>query len=157
MWSGGHPLGLLTTYANEGVGHWSRNGRTLTPKWRILNVLVLWRSCVVGFDGWKYRNGIGMQLQSKWIFLDCMKCTCNCVMHKMGHPQSKFETENCFLAWMHTIWTLGLNKARCYMWELLHFWNVRLVWWTRSMGFVVLNKLDTLECTCNEAWNVSFH
>ena len=29
MWSGEHPLGLLTAYANEGVGRWSGHGRSL--------------------------------------------------------------------------------------------------------------------------------
>ena len=53
MWSGEHPLGLLTAYANEGVGHCSGHGWSLEswhsiPKCRILNVLVLWRSCVSG-------------------------------------------------------------------------------------------------------------
>ena len=162
MWNDEHPLELLTAYGNEVVGHWSRHGRSLElwpniPKWRVLNVLVLWRSCVMGFDAWKYRKRIGMQLQLQWMFLDCMKCICNGIVHKMGHPQSKFDTENCFLAWIHTIRTLGLNKGKCYMCELLHCWNVRLVWWTHSTAFMMLDKLDALECTCNEPWNMFFY
>ena len=91
LWRGEHPLGLLTGYANEGVGRWSGHGRSLEswytiPKCRILNVLVLWRSCVPGFDGWKYRKRIGMQLQIKWICFECMKCICSGAVHQMGHP-----------------------------------------------------------------------
>ena len=48
-------------------------------------VLVLWGSCVTGFDGWKHKNRIRIQLQLKWIFVDCMKCICNGAVHKMGH------------------------------------------------------------------------
>ena len=88
---------------------------------------------------------------------DCMKCIYNWVVHKMWHSDSKFDTKNNFLAWMHTVWTLGLNEGKCYMWELVHCWNVRLVWWTHSMVFMMLDRLDTLECTCNEAWNMSIH
>ena len=67
--------------------------------------------------------------------------------------------ENSFPAWMHTIWTLGLNKGmcKCYMWELLLCWNVRLVRWTRSTAFMVLGELAALDCTYNEAWNISLH
>ena len=46
MWSGEHPLGLLTAYANEGIEHWSGHGRFVKswhgiPKRRILNDAVV--------------------------------------------------------------------------------------------------------------------
>ena len=153
MWSGEHPLELLTAYGNEGVIHWSRHGRSLEfwhaiLKYLMLNVLVLWCSCVVDFDGWKYRKRIRLRQTIKMSFFDCMKAICNWVVHKIGHPQSKFDTKNSFLAWMHTIWTLGLNWGKCYMWELFHCRNIRLIWWTHSTAFMVMDELDTLEFTC---------
>ena len=65
LWSGEHLLGLLIAYANEGVGHWSWYGRPWEswcsiPKCHNLNVLILWCSCVMGFDGWKYKKRIEM-------------------------------------------------------------------------------------------------
>ena len=91
MWSGEHPLGLLAVYANEGGGRWSGHGRSLESwytilKCHILNVLVLWRSCVTVFGGWKHRKRIGMQPQIKWICFECMKCICSWAVHQMGHP-----------------------------------------------------------------------
>ena len=91
MWSGEHPLGLPAAYANKGVVHCNWDEQFLeswhgVPKCRILNVLVLWCRCVMGFDGWKCKKRIGMHLQLKWVCFECMKCIFKWAVHKMGHP-----------------------------------------------------------------------
>ena len=83
----------------------------------ILNVLVLWRNCVTGFDGWKYRKRIGMQLQIKWICFECMKCICMELCTKWGIHSPNLTRRIAFLHWCtqygHWDWIRACASAIC--------------------------------------------